>query len=192
MGECMTIDRKAFEMRARVMPDHMAGLGRLEPATLRGAAFAVVEIKDVAIVDANRGENRRTGEKTFEPAVVLLYAEFPRHVHWLNKMGVNILCDVFGDEEKKWIGLQIPIIVKEDVKNPQTGKFNDMVWIADAADWERLFSENDTAVATTTAVPAKDNAAAKAAREAAERRTAAKTAATAPAEAPKPRRAERS
>lgn len=183
MGVCMAIDRKQFEMRARVMPEHMAGLGRLEPATLRGAGFAVVEVKDVAIVDANRGENKRTGEKTFEPAVVLLYAEFPRHVHWLNKMGVNILCDVFGDEEKEWIGKQFPIIVKEDVKNPQTGKFNDMVWVAEAADWERLFSENDTAVATTTAIPAKDNAAAKAAREAAERRTAAKVKTeTAPAE----------
>lgn len=185
----MAIDRSKFEMRARVMPEHMAGLGRLEPATLRGAAFAVVEVKDVAIVDANRGENRRTGKKEFEPAVVLLYAEFPKHVHWLNKMAVNILCDVFGEEEKEWIGKQFPIIVKENVKNPQTGGYNDMVWVADAADWERLFSENDSVVATTTAVPARDNAAAKAAREAAERRQAAKTLATAEA-APKPRRRE--
>lgn len=167
------IDRSAFAMRERVMPEHMAGLGRLEPAQLRGSAFAIVEIADVAQVDATRGENRRTGEKQFEPAIVLLYKEFPKHVHWLNKMGVNILCDVFGDDEKEWKGKQIPIFVKEDVKNPQTKTYNDMVWIADASDWERLFSEDETARANTTAKPAaKENAAARAAREAAEKRAA--------------------
>ena len=168
------IDRKAFEMRNRVMPDHMAGLGKLEPATMRGAAFGVVEITDAVIVDAKRGENPRTGKKEYEPAVVLRYKEFPQHVHWLNKAGVNILADVFGDNEKDWVGKQFPIVVKEDVKNPSTGGFNDMVWVADAADWERLFADNDTALANTTAVPAvgRDNAAARAAREAAEKRTA--------------------
>lgn len=168
----MAIDRSKFEMRQRVMPDHMAGLGRLEPATLRGSAFAIVEVKDAVQVDAKRGENKRTGEPQYEPAVVLAYKEFPRHVHWLNKAGVNILCDVFGDEEKEWVGKQFPIIVKEDVKNPQTGRHNDMVWIADAADWERLFAENDEQRSNTTAVPSRENAAAKSAREAAEKRAA--------------------
>jgi hypothetical protein len=164
------IDRQQFAMRARVMPEHMSGLGRLEPATLRGAAFAVVEITDAVQVDAQRGENKRTGEKVYEPAIVLRYAEFPKHVHWLNKAGVNILCDVFGDNEADWVGKQVPVVVKEDVKNPQTGKYNDMLWIADAADWERLFAQDEEQRANTTAVPGKENAAAKAAREASQRR----------------------
>jgi hypothetical protein len=168
------IDRTQYAMRQRVMPDHMTGLGRLEPATLRGAAFAVVEIADVAQVDSSRGEDNRTGEKTYEPSIVLVYKEFPKHVHWLNKMGVNILCDVFGDNEKEWIGKQIPIFVKEDVKNPKTKKLQDMVWVADAADWERIFEEDETARKNTTAVPAKNNAAAQSARDAAARRAASK------------------
>jgi hypothetical protein len=164
------IDRQQFQMRARVMPEHMSGLGRLEPATLRGAAFAVVEITDAVQVDSTRGEDKRTGEKLYEPSVVLRYKEFPKHIHWLNKAGVNILCDVFGDNEADWIGNQIPVVVKEDVKNPKTGKFNDMLWVADAADWERLFSDDVTARENTTAVPAQQNAAAAAAREASKRR----------------------
>ena len=164
------IDRRAFEMKARVMPEHLSGLGKLEPATLRGAAFAVVEITDVAQVDAQRGESKRTGEKIYEPAIAIRYKEFPKHIHWLNKAGVNILADVFGDNEQDWVGQPVPIIVKEDVKNPQTGKLNDMVWIADAADWERLFAENEEQLSKTTAVPSKENAAAKAAREAADKR----------------------
>lgn len=169
------IDRKAFEMRARVMPEHMSGLGKLEPANLRGAAFAIVEVKDVAQVDAQRGENKTTGQKIYEPAIAMLYAQFPNHIHWLNKSGVNILCDVFGDDEKQWVGKSFPIIVKEDVKNRQTGRFSDMLWVADAADWERLFGEDETARNTTTAVPAvKDSAAAQSAREAAARRATAK------------------
>jgi hypothetical protein len=168
------IDRGQFAMRQRVMPEHMSGLGRLEPATLRGAAFAVVEITDAVQVDATRDENKRTGEKVFEPAVALRYKEFPKHIHWLNKAGVNILCDVFGEDEREWVGKQVPVIVKEDVKNPKTGKFSDMVWIADAADWERLFAEDEEQRANTTAVPAKENASAKAAREASQRRAEAK------------------
>ena len=171
------LDRKAYEMRQRVMPDEMVGLGKLEPSNLRGAAFAVVTVKQVAQVDADRGENKRTGEKQFEPAIAILYEEFPRHVHWLNKAGVNILMDVFGDEEKEWLGKQIPVIVKEDVLNPKTKKTQDMLWVADAADWERLFSEDETARENTTAVTPKtatDNAAARSAREAAARRAAAK------------------
>lgn len=166
------IDRTQFRMKERTMPEHLSGLGKLEPAALRGAEFAVVTVTDAVQVDAQRGENRRTGEKQFEPAVALRYAEFPKHIHWLNKAGVNILCDVFGDDESEWVGKQLPVIVKEDVKNPQTGKFSDMLWVADAADWERLFSEDETARANTTAVAGKENAAAKAAREAAERRAA--------------------
>ena len=172
----MAIDRRAFEMRQRMMPEHLSGLGKLEPATLRGAAFAVVEITDAVQVDAQRGENRRTGEKQIEPAVAIRYKEFPKHIHWLNKAGVNIMCDVFGDEESEWVGKTVPIIVKEDVKNPTTGRLQDMVWIADAADWERIFAENDEQLANTTAVAKKDNAAAQSAREAAERRAAAKNA----------------
>lgn len=171
----MAIDRSKFEMRQRLMPEHLSGLGKLEPATLRGAAFAVVEITDAVQVDAQRGENRRTGEKQYEPVVAVRYKEFPRHMHWLNKAGVNILCDVFGEEETEWVGKTVPIIVKEDVKNPTTKRLQDMVWIADAADWERIFEDSDAQLANTTAVKS-ENAAAKMAREAVERRAAAKQA----------------
>lgn len=160
-------------MRARTMPEHMANLDKLLPGSLRGARFAVVEITDAVQVDARRGEDRRTGNVKYEPAVVLRYKEFPARIHWLNKMGVNILCDVFGDDEAQWIGNRIPIVVKEDVKNPTEGGKQDMLWIANADEWERLFAEFDEALTKTTAKPT--NAAAATARAAAEKRKTAPT-----------------
>src|SRR4051812_47224277 len=117
----MAVDRSQFEMRNRVMPEHMASLDRLTPGSLRGAKGAIVEITDAVIVDARRGIDPNTGKMTYEPSVVLRYKEFPKRVHWLNKVGVNILCDVFGDEETEWVGQRLPITVKEGVKNPREG-----------------------------------------------------------------------
>jgi hypothetical protein len=162
------LDRNQFQMRQRTMPDHMANLDKLLPGSLRGAKFAVVEIIDAVQVDARRGEDRKTGNVKYEPAVVLRYKEFENRIHWLNKMGVNILIDVFGDDEAQWIGNRVPIVVKEDVKNPTEGGKQDMLWIANADEWERLFAESDEALAKTTAKPS--NAAAATARAAAEKR----------------------
>lgn len=166
----MTIDRERFEQRARVMPEHMNNLVKLVPGTLKGARFAVVTITDAVIVDARRGNNSRTGEPAYEPAVVLRYAEFPDRVHWLNKMGVNIVADVYGNEEQDWVGKQVPIVVKEDVLNPTTKKKEDMVWVANTDEWPKLFEEDVTAREKAASVKAPENAAARVAREAAEKR----------------------
>ena len=134
--------------------------------------MACVEITDAVIVDARRGENKRTGEVVWEPAVVLRYKEIPSRVHWLNKAGVNILCDVFGEDETAWLGERVPIIVKEDVKNPTSGGKQDMVWIANADEWPRLFEEWDKALATRSPDQPKVNVeAVNAAREAAKKRS---------------------
>lgn len=171
----MTIDRSKFEMRGRVMPEHMASLEKLTPATLRGAKMACVEISDAVIVDARRGEDRR-GQPVYEPAVVLRYKEIPQRVHWLNKAGVNILADVFGDDETAWVGERIPIVVKEDIKNPTTGGRNDMVWVANSDEWPRLFEEYDKAIATRTPdAPKVDVETVNAAREAARARKSPKS-----------------
>lgn len=168
----MTIDRSKFEMRSRTMPDDMASLEKLTPATLRGAQMAVVEIDRAVIVDARRGENRRTGQPNVEPAVVLRYKEIPSRLHWLNKAGVNILCDVFGDDEQQWVGMRIPIVVKEGVKNPTSGERNDMVWVANSDEWVRLFDEWDKALAQRTPdAPKVSVESVNAAREAARKRS---------------------
>lgn len=173
------IDRQAFQMRQRSMPDEYAGFDKLMPGSLRGAEFAIVTIADVVTVDAKRGEDKRTGEASYEPSVILIYDEFPKRIHWLNKMAVNILCDVFGEDEKEWKGKQIPIVIQQNVKNPKTSKREDMVWVANADEWTSLFDQDEVQRATTTATPAKapaDNTAARAAREAAEKRAAKKAA----------------
>lgn len=140
----MAVDRSQFEMRQRVMPDHMAKLDRLTAGSLKGAKAAVVTITDAVIVDARRGNDER-GKPKYEPALVLRYKEFPKRVHWLNKMGVNILCDVFGEEETEWVGQQVAIVVSEKVKNPTDGGTQDMVWIANGDEWPRLFKEDEEA-----------------------------------------------
>lgn len=175
------INRQSFAMRERKMPDHLANRQKLVPASLRGAKFAVLEITDAVQVDARRGENKRTGEPVYEPAVALAYKEFPRNIHWLNKMGVNILCDVFGDDESQWVGNKVPVVVQENVTNPTEGGASDMLWIANADEWEKLFAEDeDTRSKSTANAPTARNAAAEAARAAAERRKNAGTATTAP------------
>lgn len=164
----MTIDRTQFASRQRTMPDHLANLDRLTPGSLKGAKFAVVEIADAVIVDARRDDDKTTGEPKYEPALVLRYKEFPTRVHWLNKAGVNILCDVFGEEESAWVGNRIPIQVKEGVKNPKKNQKQDMVWIANADEWERLFAE-DVERRETFARSTQPSASAQAARAASQR-----------------------
>lgn len=163
----MTIDRRKFEMRERVMPEELKNHDKLLPGSLRGAKSAVVTITHAVQVDAKRGEDR-SGRTKYEPAIALAYKEFPKRIHWLNKMGVNILCDVFGDEESEWVGNVIPIVVKEDVPNPTDGGTSDMLWIANQDEWQSLFDADAEARAKTTSKPA--NPAAAAARKAAEAR----------------------
>lgn len=163
------IDRQQFQMKQRTMPDHLANLQKLVPASLRGALFAILEITDVAQVDARR-EDRR-GNTTYEPSIVLRFKEFPNRIMWLNKMGVNILADVFSEDETQWVGNQVPVVVKEGVKNPTKGGEQDMLWIAQADEWQTLFDEDEKARANAkAAAPVNDKA--KAAREAVERRKA--------------------
>lgn len=184
----MTINREDFAMRSRTMPEHMANLDKLVPATLRGAHMAVLEITDAVQVDARRGEDKRTGKPVFETAVVLRYKEIPNRIHWLNKAGVNILCDVFGSEESEWVGRRIPVIVKENVKNPTAGGRDDMVWVANADEWPRLFEEWDAALQKkpTERVEAINSGAAAAAREASSKRS------TSPATSPTPKKGDKS
>lgn len=166
----MAIDRSKFAMRQRTMPDHMANLDKLVPGTLRGARFAIVEITDAVQVDARRGNSKVGGEPQYEPAVVLRYKEFPNRIHWLNKAGVNILCDVFGEDESAWPGNRIPIVVKEDVKNPTAGSKQDMLWVANADEWEKLFAEDAEARERMTTASAPVSGAAAAARAASKAR----------------------
>lgn len=165
----MAIDRSKFQMRRRMMPPDLADRDKLTPDHLRGAQFAVVEITHAVQVDAARGENKRTGEAKYEPALVLAFKEFPHNIMWLNKMGVNILCDVYGEEETEWVGKRIPITVKEGVKNPTEGWKVDTLWVAEPDEWQRLFDE-DAATREKFAAQKSSatNAAAAAARAAAE------------------------
>lgn len=170
----MTVDRQKFAMRQRTMPDHLANLDKLTPASLRGAKFACVEILDVAQVDARRGTDPRSGEPVFEPAIALQYKEFATRIHWLNKAGVNILCDVFGEDETAWKGQRIPIVVREGVKNPTSGGKNDMLWIANADEWQAIFEQYDEASArfdAATKTAAQPSPAAEAARAASAKRS---------------------
>lgn len=146
----MAIDRRAFAMRQRMMPDHMSNLDKLVPDSFRGAKFAILEITDAVIVDARRGEDSR-GKPKYEPAIVLRFKEFPNRIYWLNTVGVNILADEFGDEEQEWIGKRVPIKVKENVRNPSDGGANDMLWVANRDEWENLFEQDEAARAQAAA-----------------------------------------
>lgn len=138
----MTIDRSKFEMRQRRMPEHMSNLDKLVPASFRNAKFAVLTISDAVIVDARRGNDPRTGKAQFEPAVVLRFVEFPNRIFWVNTIGVNILADQYGDEEAEWVGKKVPLKVQENVRNPSEGGTNDMLWVANADEWDSLFQQD--------------------------------------------------
>lgn len=179
----MAIDRQKFAVRERKMPEHLANLDKLVPATLRGAKMAVLEITDAVQVDAYRGNNKRTGEPIFEPAVALRFKEIPKRIYWVNKIGVNILCDVYGEDESEWVGNRVPLVVKEEVKNPTTGESQDMLWIANADEWETLFDAwEKTLEAKASGGDAKTvaNDAAARARAAAEKRSRGKPSSSTP------------
>lgn len=169
-GDSMAIDREKFAMRERQMPEHLANATKLVPGSLKGAQFAIVTIAEVHQVDANDGEDLRSGKPRFRPVVLVTYKEFPKRIHWLNKMGVNILLDVFGEEESEWVGKQIPIVVKEDVPNPKTKNTEDMLWVANADEWERLFKEDAGQRERINNARGSSNSAAEAARKASEQR----------------------
>ena len=158
----MAIDRRAFAVRQRQMPEHLSGLDKLTPGSLRGARFAVLTISDAIIIDAERGEDKY-GNKKYEPAVVLRFSEFPNRIYWVNNVGVNILADEYGDEETGWVGKKVPLVVRENVRNKQTRGTQDMLWVANRDDWDNLFAE-DEAARTRKSVPPR--AAARAAQAA--------------------------
>lgn len=133
------VDRQKYQMRRQRMPEHMANLDKVVPETLRGAASAVLTIKEAVEVDSSRGRNPATGEEEFEPTIVLMFEEIPNRIYWVNVVGTNILLDQYGEDEKAWLGKKVPLIVKEGVRNPKTKKRNDMLWIASQDEWDGLF-----------------------------------------------------
>jgi hypothetical protein len=149
----MAIDRRQFEMRERRMPEHMANLDKLVPASFRGSKFAVLEISDAVQVDARRGEDPRTGKPRYEPAIVLRFKEFPNRIYWLNTIGVNILADQYGDEETEWVGKKVPLKVQENVRNPSAGGTADMIWVANSDEWDTLFAQADELAKKKSAPP---------------------------------------
>jgi hypothetical protein len=132
------------------MPDHMANLDKLVPASFRGAKFAILEITDAVQVDARRGEDRY-GNPKYEPAIVLRFKEFANRIYWVNTIGVNILLEEFGDEESQWVGKRVPLRVQENVRNPSQGGRQDMLWIPNKDEWDELFKEWDDALAAKKA-----------------------------------------
>jgi len=89
--------------------------------------LTVTDVEEVEIPDGRTGE---AGRK----ALAIKSAEFPDTPYWPNGTSINILCDVLGENEEKWIGKKIPL-EKVRANNPQTGREQDSLWVAKQENW---------------------------------------------------------
>ena len=67
--------------------------------------------------------------------LVLVFKEFPDLTYYTNKTSRETLIDVFGLNEKKWIGQRVPLVVVQ-TNNPRTKKAQASLWVADQAEWD--------------------------------------------------------
>lgn len=120
-------------------------------ADMIGRATRVVltidDVEEVEIADGRTGEGRK--------ALAVKSIEFPDTPYWPNGTSINIICDVLGEDEKKWIGKKIPL-EKVRANNPQTGKEQDSLWVAKAENWSEF-----PGIAPAAKVVAKKNGAKK-------------------------------
>lgn len=106
----------------------------LDASQIRGDAtvLTVSRVEEISIPDAEREGGKRK-------ALVIEFAEFPDNSYWPNSTGINILCDQFGEDEKRWVGESVPL-VKVDAKNPRTNKTEPKMWVAGGDEWEAILT----------------------------------------------------
>lgn len=116
----MTIDRDTYGIREKLTPD-------------------MLKKKNAMVVTVSRAQQvsvTRDGEERM--AVVLEFAQFPRFAYWPNDTGVRVLVEQLGEEEDEWPGKKIPL-VRARTTNPNTHKQQEVLWVAQSADWQDIF-----------------------------------------------------
>lgn len=122
---------------AKVDREGHGGGGERKPALgteqLGGASHAVLTVADARV-------NIRIGDRMQS---LLEFEEFPEFAYWLNKTGVDNLCEALGDESDEWIGQRVPLELVT-TNNPQTGRTVKKYWVPSPDAWEEIFDEYDS------------------------------------------------
>jgi hypothetical protein len=107
------------------------------------AIFTIAKVEMVQLKDNVTSEPRNALAVTFE--------EFPDHAYWPNNTSIGFLIDSFGEDEKKWVGKQVPI-EKVKANNPTTGKVQDSLWVAEPKNWDEYLSAGNARTPAKKAV----------------------------------------
>lgn len=105
----------------------LEGLKAKDLGKANSGAFTVERVEEMDITDPRTEEVRK--------ALAVHFEEFPDKPWWPNGTSIGIICDVYTENEKKWIGKLIPI-EKVKANNPQTGKAQESLWVAAADEWD--------------------------------------------------------
>lgn len=99
--------------------------------TIKATMFPGKDVVPLTIKDVDQTEFDNGGEA--KPKLIVTFNEFPEHAYWPNVTSIRNLCAVLGNNETKWIGKRVPL-VRLKQRNPQTGKVQDVLWVAEADD----------------------------------------------------------
>lgn len=112
----------------------------LTPEDFGGRSAAVLTISAVE-PEVKIPDTTRTGG--FRLVAVVSFEEYQGEddrALYLNKTQVQFLCDKYGVDTDDWVGERVPLEVVK-VNNPQTGRPQSKVYVADPADsWDRILS----------------------------------------------------
>lgn len=103
---------------------------KLKPKDTGAAAVVVVTCRDAALREGEYGE-----QYSFN------MDEYPEHFFYLNRHGVDNMCEVLGADTDGWEGKQIPLVLVT-TENPSEGRKQVEVYqVADPERWPALLKQ---------------------------------------------------
>lgn len=101
---------------------------KLKPKDTGGAQVVVVTCREPALREGEYGE-----QYSFS------MDEYPERMFYLNKHGVDNVCEALGDDTDQWEGEKVPLVLVVTNNPSEGGKQVEVYQVADPEKWEGLF-----------------------------------------------------
>lgn len=112
---------------------------KLKPKDTGGAQVVVVTAREVALREGEWGEQ-----------YCFAMDEYPERFFYLNKHGVDNMCDALGEDTAEWEGEKVPLILVVTQNPSEGGKQVEVYQVADPDKWQSLLKGAEKAARRAT------------------------------------------
>lgn len=112
------------------------GGNALKPHHVNDAESTVLTIGAVREIDVKDNEQA----SGYRRSLLLTFKEFPNNDFWCNRTDALILIDEFGEDEKRWVGKEVPLVREENENPRKRGEVVANLHVAKRGEWKDVFA----------------------------------------------------